>query len=49
MSKQKITLSCSICRRKNYQTNKSGGNLERIVINKHCTNCKTHTEHREEK
>ncbi|QZE12275.1 50S ribosomal protein L33 [Mycoplasma sp. Ms02] len=49
MQKKKVSLACELCRRKNYATNKSLGNAERLVFKKYCTNCKAHTTHKEEK
>ncbi|MEI2461844.1 50S ribosomal protein L33 [Mycoplasmopsis felis] len=44
----KISLACSYCRRKNYITNKSLGNVNRINIKKYCVHCQIHTLHKEE-
>ncbi|EFF41658.1 50S ribosomal protein L33 [Mycoplasmopsis alligatoris] len=49
MQKKKIVLACDECKRKNYSTNKSAGNVERVAIKKYCTLCKKHTLHKEEK
>ncbi|WP_416373383.1 50S ribosomal protein L33 [Mycoplasmopsis felis] len=38
----------SYCRRKNYITNKSLGNVNRINIKKYCVHCQIHTLHKEE-
>ncbi|WP_083757850.1 50S ribosomal protein L33 [Mycoplasma crocodyli] len=49
MQKNKIVLACQECKRKNYSTNKSSGNQDRISVKKYCTQCKVHTMHKEEK
>jgi large subunit ribosomal protein L33 len=43
-----VTLACEVCKRRNYQTNKSKrNNPERITLRKYCKWCKEHTGHRE--
>jgi large subunit ribosomal protein L33 len=43
-----VTLACEVCKRRNYQTNKSKrNNPERISLRKYCKWCKQHTSHRE--
>ncbi|MBN4083400.1 50S ribosomal protein L33 [Mycoplasma sp. CSL10137] len=48
MKNNKVSLACEECRRKNYITNKSLGNLERLIVKKYCIHCKKHTLHKEE-
>ena len=44
----KITLACTVCKHRNYITNKSRRNdPDRLSMNKFCPNCGKHTEHRE--
>ncbi|NQZ65775.1 MAG: 50S ribosomal protein L33 [Mycoplasmatales bacterium] len=47
MSKGKVSMSCEICRAKNYRIAKSVE--ERLILKKHCNKCKKHTFHKEEK
>jgi large subunit ribosomal protein L33 len=43
-----ITLACTECKRRNYQTNKSKRNTpDRVEFKKYCRWCSTHTLHRE--
>jgi large subunit ribosomal protein L33 len=43
-----ITLACTECKRRNYQTNKSKRNTpDRIELAKYCRWCVRHTPHRE--
>lgn len=45
-----ITLSCTVCKRKNYTTKKNVKTTkERIELKKYCKWCKKHTPHKEEK
>ena len=45
-----ITLQCTACKRKNYDSEKNKKNTtERILRKKYCPWCKKHTEHREVK
>ena len=45
-----ITLACTECKQRNYQTNKNKKNdPDRIEINKYCKFCKNHTLHKETK
>ena len=45
-----ITLSCTECKQRNYQTNKNKKNdPDRIELNKYCKFCKKHTLHKETK
>ena len=45
-----ITLACTDCKQRNYQTNKNKKNdPERIELNKYCKFCKKSTLHKETK
>ena len=45
-----ITLACTGCKQRNYQTTKNKKNdTERIEIKKYCRFCKKHTMHKETK
>ena len=45
-----ITLACTECKQRNYQTNKNKMNdPDRIELNKYCKFCKKHTLHKETK
>ena len=45
-----ITLACTVCKNRNYRTNKNKKNdPDRIEINKYCKFCKKHTPHKETK
>ena len=45
-----ITLACTECKQRIYQTNKNKKNdPDRIEINKYCKFCKKHTLHKETK
>jgi len=45
-----ITLACSECKQRNYQTNKNKKNdPDRVEFNKYCKFCKKHTLHKETK
>ena len=45
-----ITLACTVCKNRNYGTNKNKKNdPDRIEINKYCKFCKKHTPHKETK
>ena len=42
------TLACEVCKRRNYQTQKSKRNdPERLQMRKYCRWCRKHTDHRE--
>ncbi|HHV97320.1 MAG TPA: 50S ribosomal protein L33 [Clostridiaceae bacterium] len=44
----KITLACSECKRRNYNTTKNRKNdPDRIELSKYCKFCRKHTVHRE--
>jgi len=46
----KITLACSECKQRNYDTKKNKKNdPDRLEMNKYCRFCKKHTLHRETK
>ena len=43
-----VTLACTDCKRRNYQTKKSKRNTpDRVELSKFCSNCGKHTAHRE--
>lgn len=45
-----ITLACSECKQRNYNTTKNKKNIpDRIELQKYCKFCKTHTNHKEAK
>ncbi|MEN6412866.1 MAG: 50S ribosomal protein L33 [Veillonellales bacterium] len=45
-----VTLACTECKQRNYQTNKNKKNdPDRIEFNKYCKFCKKHTLHKETK
>ncbi|MCL2587567.1 MAG: 50S ribosomal protein L33 [Firmicutes bacterium] len=49
-ARQKITLECTVCKQRNYDTEKNKKNdNERITLNKYCRFCKKTTEHKETK
>lgn len=46
----KLTLACTVCKQRNYETNKEKKNTpDRLELNKYCRFCKKHTLHRETK
>ena len=46
----KITLACTECKQRNYNTMKNKkNNPDRLEMNKYCRFCKKHTAHRETK
>ena len=46
----KITLRCSECKQRNYNTNKNKkNNPDRLEMNKYCPFCRKHTVHNETK
>ena len=46
----KITLRCSECKQRNYNTTKNKRNTtERLELNKYCPVCRKHTVHNETK
>ena len=45
-----VTLACTECKQRNYQTNKNKKNdPDRLEFNKYCKICKKHTAHKETK
>ncbi|MDL2280254.1 50S ribosomal protein L33 [Selenomonadales bacterium OttesenSCG-928-I06] len=45
-----VTVACTDCKQRNYQTNKNKKNdPDRLEIKKYCKFCKKHTPHRETK
>ena len=45
-----VTLACTECKSRNYQTNKNKkNNPDRLEFNKYCKFCKKHTVHKETK
>lgn len=48
--RDKVTLACTECKQRNYNTKKNKSNTsERIELKKYCKFCKEHTLHRETK
>ena len=48
--RDKLTLSCDECKRRNYQTYKSKrNNPDRLELKKFCPFCRKHTSHKETK
>ena len=48
--REKITLECTECKRRNYMTEKNKrNNAERLEIEKYCKYCKKRTVHKETK
>ena len=48
--RDKITLACTECKQRNYDTKKNKKNdPDRIEIKKYCKFCKKHTDHKETK
>lgn len=46
----KITLACTECKNRNYDTNKNTANHpDRVELNKYCPTCRKHTAHKETK
>jgi len=46
--REKITLACVECKRRNYESKKSKRNTpDRVELKKYCRWCKQHTAHRE--
>ncbi|HLI27627.1 MAG TPA: 50S ribosomal protein L33 [Chloroflexota bacterium] len=43
-----ITLACTVCRERNYHTEKNRRNdPDRLTLRKYCPRCRKHQEHRE--
>ena len=50
VARNKITLACTECKNRNYDTFKNKKNdPDRIELNKYCPHCKKHTAHKETK
>lgn len=48
--REKVTLACTECNRRNYHTTKNKrNNPDRLEIKKYCKFCKEHTIHKETK
>jgi large subunit ribosomal protein L33 len=48
--RDKITLSCSVCKQRNYNTKKNKRNTpDKVELKKYCRFCKEHTVHNETK
>mgnify|MGYP001625614557 FL=1 len=49
-ARNKITLACTECKNRNYDTYKNKKNdPDRIELNKYCPHCRKHTPHKETK
>lgn len=49
-NRQNKTLECTVCKEKNYRTEKNVKNTtDRMELNKYCPRCQKHTIHKEEK
>ncbi len=43
-----VTLECTACKRRNYNTTKNKvNNRDRLELKKYCSSCRTHTVHKE--
>lgn len=50
MMRSKVTLACTDCKQRNYNTMKNKKNdPDRIEMKKYCKFCKAHTDHKETK
>ncbi|MBP1998415.1 large subunit ribosomal protein L33 [Peptostreptococcus canis] len=50
MMRVKVTLACTECKQRNYNTTKNKkNNPDRIELKKYCKFCKKHTTHKETK
>ena len=50
MAQDQVTLACTECQRRNYNTSKNKKNVtDRIELNKFCKWCRKHTAHKETK
>ena len=50
LMRSKVTLACTDCKQRNYNTMKNKKNdPDRIEMKKYCKFCKAHTEHKETK
>ena len=46
-NRELVTLSCTVCKEKNYRTPKNRKNTtERLELNKYCPRCQKHTAHK---
>ena len=49
-ARERITLACTVCKEKNYRTEKNKKNTtERLEVKKFCSRCKKTTVHKEKK
>ena len=49
-NRELVTLSCTVCKEKNYRTPKNKKNTtDRLELNKYCPKCQKHTAHKEDK
>ena len=49
-NRQYKTLVCSVCGKEGYRKEKNVKNTtDRLTLNKYCSNCRKHTEHKEKK
>jgi len=49
-NRENITLACTVCKEKNYRTEKNKKNTtDRLEIKKYCPKCNAHTTHKEDK
>jgi len=49
-ARDKITLSCTLCKQRNYNTMKNKKNdPDRLEMKKYCRFCRKHTDHKETK
>jgi large subunit ribosomal protein L33 len=44
-----VTLSCTVCKNRNYHTTKDKKKTERLELKKFCSACRKHTAHKEVK
>lgn len=50
LMRDKITLACTVCKQRNYNTTKNKRqHPDRVEVKKYCKFCKTHTVHKETK
>lgn len=47
--RKKVVLACSICKSRNYTTEKKKEETSRIEVKKFCKTCNAHTKHHETK
>ncbi len=49
-AREVITLECTVCKERNYQTDKNTKlQKDKLELNKYCKSCKKHTLHKETK